>query len=192
MGKNFADSWTLTLFPDLLSQFTGLEVLFFFFLSSLIKGEARSLRKDLTAMLSQMYTANLLPNVPQTEAYGHLLGGHDQGKENIWNLLRVLRFQLWIDANYWTVCHCGSSPECGLRESGNKLGLGLSSFQWELGPILAASPHILFLTQDPWRESSHYRKGQVVSPGTVPLSPFTSTAKKVNQSNTKFLGQLKR
>lgn len=58
-------------------------------------------------------------------------------------------------------------------ESGDKVGLGLSSFQWELGPILAKSPHVIFLTHDPWRQGSYYRKGQVVSPGTVPplLSP---------------------
>ena len=36
------------------------------------------------------------------------------------------------------------------------------------------------------------RKGQVASPGSVLSPPFTPTAKKVNQSNTEFLVQLKR
>lgn len=86
------------------------------------------------------------------------------------------------------MCHCGLFPEWGLRESGDKLGLGLISFQWEIGPIMAESPHIIFLTHVPWREGSHYREGQVVPPGTASLATFTFTAKKVNQSNTKFLG----
>ena len=77
-------------------------------------------------------------------------------------------------------------------ESGDKLGLGLSSFRWELGPILAESPHIIFLTHDLWREGSHYRKGQVVSPRTVPLTPFASIVKKIKPKQHQIPGAIEK